>query len=805
MADKHDKAFILWFDDILIEDVALIGGKNASLCEMYQKLTSKGVAVPHGFAITSYAYRNLIKTAGIENDVKDAMAGLDTHDMKNLQERGKKVRNIIRNAEFPDDLRQAIIEAYRKMEEEYGPNVDVAVRSSATAEDLPDASFAGQPETFLNIRGTDALIENCRKCFASLFTNRAISYRYDKGFGQFDVYLSIAVQKMVRSDLASSGVIFSIDTESGFEDAVFITGSWGLGENVVLGVVNPDEYYVFKPTLKQGKQPIVGKRVGSKELKMIYNNDPNDGRTVKNIDTTPEERGRYILNDDEIIQLAKWACIIEDHYQKPMDIEWAKDGDGVNVGTGELYIVQARPIMFQPRSIVVYEIYQLLEHSPVLCSGQAIGRRIVTGSARIISSTVELYRVSSGDVIVTDMTDADWGPTVKIASAVITNRGGRTSHAAIMTRHLQIPAIIGCYDATTRISDGALVTVSCAEGDIGNVYEGQLKFEVIKTNLDSMPPIPVKMMMNVGIPQRAFSDSAIPNNGIGLARLEFIIRSMIGIHPKALLEFNKLPEELKAELAPLISAYSSPREFYVAKLTEGIATVCAAFVPSPVIVRMSDFKSNEYANLLGGTRYEPVEECPMIGWRGVSRYLSDTFRECFEMECEAIKRVRNIMGLTNLEIMIPFVRTIRDAVLVIEALAANGLKRGENGLRVIMMCELPSNALMADEFLEYFDGFSIGSNDMTQLTLGVDRDSHLIAHYSDQRDPAVKKLLRMAIRACRAQGKYVGICGEGPADNPDLVEWLAGEGITSISLNPDDILRTWLLLAKKYPHESSSE
>ncbi|MBT9439410.1 MAG: phosphoenolpyruvate synthase, partial [Desulfobacterales bacterium] len=638
MADKHDKAFILWFDDILIEDVALIGGKNASLGEMYQKLTSKGVVVPHGFAITSYAYRHLIKTAGIENDVIDALAGLDTHDMKNLQERGKKVRGIIRNAEFPDDLRQAIIEAYKKMEEEYGSDVDVAVRSSATAEDLPDASFAGQQETFLNIRGTDALIENCRKCFASLFTNRAISYRHDKGFGQFDVYLSIAVQKMVRSDAASSGVIFSIDTESGFEDAVFITGSWGLGENVVLGVVNPDEYYVFKPTLKEGKRPIVSKRVGSKELKMIYSSDPHDGKTVKNIDTTPEERGNYILSDDEIIQLAKWACIIEDHYQKPMDIEWAKDGDGVNVGTGELYIVQARPetVHSQNSSKRVLETYVLKEKGKVVASGQAVGSMIGQGVAHIIEDSAHIHEFKKGEVLITDMTDPDWEPIMKIASAIVANRGGRTCHAAIISRELGIPCIVGTVNGSEVIKNGSEVTVSCAEGETGNIYEGLLKFVIDRLDLDTLPPTKTAIMMNVGIPERAFTECQIPNEGVGLAREEFIINSHIGIHPLALYYFDDLKAKAKSdekiaeivkEIEALTTAYpDDKKQFFIDKLAEGVGRIGAGFYPKDVIVRLSDFKSNEYANLVGGILYEPHESNPMIGWRGASRYYDEKYK-----------------------------------------------------------------------------------------------------------------------------------------------------------------------------------
>ena len=809
MADKHDKAFILWFDDILIEDVALIGGKNASLGEMYQKLTSKGVVVPHGFAITSYAYRHLIKTAGIENDVIEALAGLDTHDMKNLQERGKKVRGLIRNAEFPDDLRQAIIEAYKKMEEEYGSDVDVAVRSSATAEDLPDASFAGQQETFLNIRGTDALIENCRKCFASLFTNRAISYRHDKGFGQFDVYLSIAVQKMVRSDAASSGVIFSIDTESGFEDAVFITGSWGLGENVVLGVVNPDEYYVFKPTLKEGKRPIVSKRVGSKELKMIYSSDPHDGKTVKNIDTTPEERGNYILSDDEIIQLAKWACIIEDHYQKPMDIEWAKDGDGVNVGTGELYIVQARPetVHSQNSSKRVLKTYVLKEKGKVVASGQAVGSMIGQGVAHIIEDSAHIHEFKKGEVLITDMTDPDWEPIMKIASAIVANRGGRTCHAAIISRELGIPCIVGTVNGSEVIKNGSEVTVSCAEGETGNIYEGLLKFEIDKLDLDTLPPTKTAIMMNVGIPERAFTECQIPNDGVGLAREEFIINSHIGIHPLALYYFDDLKAkaesdekiaEIVKEIEALTTAYpDDKKQFFIDKLAEGVGRIGAGFYPKDVIVRLSDFKSNEYANLVGGTLYEPHESNPMIGWRGASRYYDEKYKPAFELECKALLKARNDMGLTNIKLMVPFCRTPEEGRKVIEVMKEFGLVQGENELEVYVMCEIPSNVISAEAFSDVFDGFSIGSNDLTQLTLGLDRDSDLVAHIFDERNEAVKTMVRMVIDVAKRRGKKIGICGQAPSDFPEFATFLVECGIDSMSLIPDTVIKTRLAIAEK--------
>jgi len=810
MADKHDKAFILWFDEISIGDVALVGGKNASLGEMYQKLTSKGVAVPHGFAITSYAYKHLIKTAGIENDVFDAMAGLDTHDMKNLQKRGEKVRDIIGNARFPDDLRQAIVEAYKKMEEEYGPNVDVAVRSSATAEDLPDASFAGQQETFLNIRGTDALIENCRKCFASLFTNRAISYRHDKGFGQFDVYLSIAIQKMIRSDAASAGVIFSIDTESGFEDAIFITGSWGLGENVVLGVVNPDEYYVFKPTLKEGKKPIVGKRVGSKEIKMIYNPDPHDRKTVKNIDTTPEERGGYILSDDEIIQLAKWTCIIEDHYQKHMDIEWAKDGDGVNVGTGKLYIVQARPetVHSQSSSKRVLETYVLKEKGNIIASGQAVGTMIGQGVAHIIEDSAHIHEFRKGEILVTDMTDPDWEPIMKIASAIVTNRGGRTCHAAIISRELGIPCAIGTVDGSEVIKDGTEITVSCAEGETAYIYDGLLKFDIERVDLDTLPPTKTKVMMNVGMPERAFTECQIPNDGVGLAREEFIINSHIGIHPLALYYFDELKvkadagddkiAEIVKEIEGRTTAYpDDKKQFFIDKLAEGVSRIGAGFYPKDVIVRLSDFKSNEYANLVGGTLYEPYESNPMIGWRGASRYYDTKYKPAFELECKALLKARNDMGLTNIKLMVPFCRTPEEGRKVIEVLKEFGLVQGENGLEVYVMCEIPSNVISAEAFSDVFDGFSIGSNDLTQLVLGLDRDSDLVAHIFDERNEAVKTMIRMVIDVAKRRGKKIGICGQAPSDFPEFATFLVECGIDSMSLIPDTVIKTRLAIAEK--------
>jgi len=806
---KHDTALILWFDDILIEDVPLVGGKNASLGEMHQKLTSKGVNVPNGFAITAYAYRHLLKTAGIEQAIQDALQGLDTHDLRNLQERGRKAREIIRNAEFPDDLRQAIIEAYQKMEEEYGANVDVAVRSSATAEDLPDASFAGQQETYLNIRGVDALIDACKRCFASLFTDRAISYRHDKGFGQFDVYLSIVVQKMVRSDSASSGVMFSIDTESGFTDAVFITGAWGLGENVVQGAVNPDEYYVFKPTLKEGKRPIVGKRVGSKEIKMIYNTDPGAEEPVKNIETTPEERGTYVLNDDEILKLARWACIIEDHYGKAMDIEWAKDGDGKQVGTGELFIVQARPeTVHSQDSKKVMETYVLKEKGKVIATGQAVGAKIGQGKANVIKDVADIHNFKKGEVLVTDMTDPDWEPIMKIASAIVTNRGGRTCHAAIISRELGIPCVIGTENGTELIKSGQEVTVSCAEGESGYIYEGLLKYEVEKLDLDSVPATRTKIMMNVGIPEKAFTEGQIPNDGVGLAREEFIINSHIGIHPLALYYFDDLKQKAAAgdkEIAKIVeeieartTAYpDDKKQFFIDKLAEGVGRIGAGFYPKDVIVRLSDFKSNEYANLIGGKLYEPEESNPMIGWRGASRYYDEKYKPAFGLECQALLKVRNDMGLTNVKLMVPFCRTPEEGRKVIEVMREFGLVQGENGLEIYVMCEIPSNVISADAFADVFDGFSIGSNDLTQLTLGLDRDSDLVAHIYDERNEAVKTMVKMVIDTAKRRGRKIGICGQAPSDFPEFATFLVECGIDSMSLISDTVIKTRLLVAEK--------
>ena len=806
---KHDNALILWFEEIGIEDVPLVGGKNASLGEMYQKLTSKGVAVPHGFAITAYAYQYLIKAAGINDAVHDALAGLDTHDLRNLQARGEKVRNIIRNAEFPDDLRQAIIDSYKKMEAEYGANLDVAVRSSATAEDLPDASFAGQQETYLNIRGYDALIDACKRCFASLFTNRAISYRHDKGFGQFDVYLSIVVQKMVRSDSASSGVIFSIDTESGFKDAVFLTGAWGLGENVVQGAVNPDEYYVFKPTLKQGKRPIVGKRAGSKEIKMIYNNDPDAEEPVINIATTPQERGSYVISDDEILKLAEWACIIEDHYGKGMDIEWAKDGDGTTVGTGDLFIVQARPETVHSQTKAgVMETYILQETGNIIVTGAAVGTKIGQGKANVIESVADIHDFKAGEVLVTDMTDPDWEPIMKIAGAIVTNRGGRTCHAAIISRELGIPCIIGTVDGSKKIKTGQDITVSCADGETGNIYEGLLKFEVERLDLENIPKTRTKIMMNVGIPEKAFTECQVPNDGVGLAREEFIINSHIGIHPMALLNFDDLKAKAAAgdtEVAEVVkqieertSAYPvDKRQFFIDKIAEGVGRIGAGFYPKDVIVRLSDFKSNEYANLIGGQFYEPEESNPMIGWRGASRYYDDKYKAAFGIECEGLLKARNDMGLTNIKLMVPFCRTPEEGRKVIEVMKEFGLVQGENDLEVYVMCEIPSNVVSADAFADVFDGFSIGSNDLTQLVLGLDRDSDLVAHIFDERNDAVKSMVKSVIDTAKRRGKKIGICGQAPSDFPEFATFLVECGIDSMSLIPDTAVKTRLKVAEK--------
>ena len=809
MAHKHEKELILWFDDIGIDDVALVGGKNASLGEMYQHLTSRGVQVPHGFAITATAYRHLIETSGVENTVIEALAGLDTHNLRNLQERGKKVRTLIRNAPIPADLREAIVTAYNKMEDEYGANVDVAIRSSATAEDLPDASFAGQQDTYLNVRGAEAVIDYCSQCFASLFTDRAISYRHDKGFGQFDVYLSIVVQKMVRSDSACSGVLFTLDTESGFQNAVYITGSWGLGENIVQGAVTPDEYYVFKPTLKEGKRPIVSKRLGSKEIKMIYDNRPDARHPVINIPTTESERNSYILNDDELLQLARWAMIIEEHYGCNMDVEWAKDGDGVTKGNGQLYIVQARPeTVHSQTSKNITETYLLRNHGEVLVKGQAVGAKIGQGPARVIKSVSGIRDFQPGEVLVTDMTDPDWEPIMKRAGAIVTNRGGRTCHAAIISRELGIPCLIGTVDGTERITPGIEVTVSCAEGETGYVFAGRLEYTIERLNLDEVPETRTKIMLNVGIPEKAFFECQVPNDGVGLAREEFIINAHIGIHPLALYNFADLQKkaaegdggaaEIVQEIEKRTAAYPHDKQqFFIDKLAEGVGRIAAGFYPKDVIVRLSDFKSNEYANLVGGKLYEPVESNPMIGWRGASRYYDPKYKAAFELECKGLVKARNDMGLTNIKLMVPFCRTPEEGKKVIDTMKEFGLVQGENGLEVYVMCEIPSNVISADAFCDIFDGFSIGSNDLTQLTLGLDRDSDLVAHIFDERNPAVKTLVKMAIDTAKRRGRKIGICGQAPSDFPEFATFLVECGIDSISLIPDSAVKTRLRVLKK--------
>jgi pyruvate,water dikinase len=806
MSKSKEEKYILWFDELRIEDVPFVGGKNASLGEMYHFLTEKGVNIPNGFAITALAYRHLLKEAGIDQTVRDALEGLDTHDIRNLQERGRKVREIVRYAKMPEDLENEIRENYRKLcELTNRTDIDVAVRSSATAEDLPDASFAGQQETFLNIRGEEALLDACRACFASLFTDRAISYREDKGFGHFDVYLSIAVQIMVRSDQASSGVIFSIDTESGFSNAVFITGAYGLGENVVQGTVNPDEFYVFKPTLKLGKRPIVGKRLGSKEEMMVYTSDIR--RPTKNVDTPQSMRNTFCITDDEALKLAEWSIIIEEHYGKPMDIEWAKNGDGDYEGDGELYIVQARPeTVHSQKSTNVIETYVLKEHGNELIRGQAVGAKIGQGAVNVIKTASRIHEFKKGEVLVTDMTDPDWEPIMKIASAIVTNRGGRTCHAAIVSRELGIPAVIGTENATRVLKDGIRVTVSCAEGQDGIIYEGLLPFEIETIQLDEMPETRTKIMMNVGIPEKAFVQAQIPNDGVGLAREEFIINSYIGIHPLALYHYDELKEkadkdpeirDIIAKIDEKTTAHENKGEFFIDNLAMGIGRIASAFYPNDVVVRLSDFKTNEYANLVGGTLYEPDESNPMIGWRGASRYYDESFKPAFIMECKAIKRVRDEMGLTNVITMIPFCRTVEEGRKVIAAMAEAGLKQGENGLEVYVMAEIPSNVIQADGFADVFDGFSIGSNDLTQLALGLDRDSELVAHIYDERNESVKRLVKSVIDVAKEKGRKIGICGQAPSDFPEFATFLVECGIDSMSLNPDTVVKTKLDIAKK--------
>ena len=783
-------AQVISLDKLGKNDIDKVGGKNASLGEMISHLTDLGVSVPGGFATTSEAFNKFLIGTGLQDKIKDALQGLDVDDVAALTATGKKIRDMIIEQELPKDLEQEIRDAFAEMSQ--GEDIAVAVRSSATAEDLPDASFAGQQETFLNIRGIDNILIAIKEVFASLYNDRAIAYRVHKGFEHAGVALSAGVQRMVRSETGTSGVMFTIDTESGFNDVVFITASYGLGEMVVQGAVNPDEFYISKALLNAGKPAVIRRNLGSKQQKMVYADEHSAGKSVKIVPVDKAERNQFSLSNEELVELAKQALIIEKHYGHAMDIEWAKDGD-----SNKLFIVQARPETVKSReSQNVMERYILKEKGDVICEGRSIGQRIGAGTVRVVNSIHEMDKVQPGDVLVSDMTDPDWEPVMKRAAAIITNRGGRTCHAAIIARELGVPAIVGCGNATDLLTDGQAVTVSCAEGDTGYIYEGQLDFEIQNSSIESMPDLAFKIMMNVGNPDRAFGFAQIPNEGVGLARLEFIINRMIGVHPKALLNMNTLPREIVQAIQERMAGYASPIDFYVDKLVEGISTLAVAFKDKKVIVRMSDFKSNEYANLIGGKLYEPSEENPMLGFRGASRYVSENFRDCFELECRALKRVRDEMGLTNVEIMIPFVRTTEEARKVLELLEKNGLKRGENGLRVIMMCELPTNALLAEEFLQYFDGFSIGSNDLTQLTLGLDRDSGIVSQSFDERDPAVKKLLKMAIDACNAQGKYIGICGQGPSDHPDLAMWLMEQGITSVSLNPDSVLDTWFFLAK---------
>ncbi len=789
--------FVKWFEELRIEDVPSVGGKNASLGEMIRTLGEKGVNVPSGFAITAYAYKYTIEKAGVDVKIKKILSDLNTHDVNNLAERGKKIRELIKKTPLPPELEEAIRREYKNMEKRYGENVDVAVRSSATAEDLPDASFAGQQETYLNVRGETQLLEKVRDCFASLFTNRAISYRTDKGFDHFSVYLSVGVQKMVRSDLASSGVMFSIDTESGFKDVVYLTGAYGLGENVVQGAVNPDQFYIFKPTLHPGFRPILEKKLGSKEKRMIYS---EGGVTQQKV--SEEDKNKFVISDDEVLKLAYWAQVIEEHYQKPMDIEWAKDGQ-----TGDLYIVQARPeTVHSQKDAAVLQTYVLEEKGTQIAEGEAVGSKIGQGEVNVIENAKDISKFKKGQALVTDMTDPDWEPIMKIAGAIVTNRGGRTCHAAIISRELGIPCVIGTGDGTSKISSGTQITIDCSEG-IGKIYEGLLKFRVDEIKLDSLPDTKTKIMMNVGVPEKAFQQCQIPNDGVGLAREEFIINSYIGIHPLALLEYEQLKEKAKSDpkIAKVIKkideksvGYENKVDFFVDTLARGIAKIAAGFYPNDVIVRMSDFKTNEYANLIGGYLYEPEEHNPMIGWRGASRYYDKKFKPAYELECRAIKKVRNEMGLTNVIPMIPFCRTPEEGRKVIKIMNEFGLKQGENGLQVYVMCEIPSNVIVADQFADIFDGFSIGSNDLTQLTLGLDRDSDLVAHIFDERNDAVKRLVKQVIETAHSHEprRKVGICGQAPSDFPEFAEFLVECGIDSISLNPDTVIKTRLTIAE---------
>lgn len=790
--------YIKRFSDVTISDIPQVGGKNASLGEMVRELSSKGVKVPDGFAITAEAYRYFIRAAGLDECIRSTLADLDTNDMVNLSQRGHDVRQAILSATLPQDLQVQISEAYRLLQGDCGMPLDVAVRSSATAEDLPDASFAGQQETYLNVQGVAALLETCKRCFASLFTDRAISYRVDKGFDHFKIALSIGVQRMVRSDLACSGVMFTIDTESGFRDAVLISAAYGLGENVVQGSVTPDEYVVFKPTLRTGYRPILQKSVGSKEFKLVY--DTGGGKMVKNVPVSPGERAKLALTDDEVLELARWGCIIEDHYSAkrgqsaPMDLEWAKDGR-----TGELFIVQARPETVQSRKDPdVLETYQLGQRSAVLATGRSVGEKVATGRVRVIKSAQYISQFQEGEVLVTDKTDPDWQPIMKKAAAIITNRGGRTCHAAIVSRELGVPAIVGTEHGTESLKDGQLVTVSCAEGDSGFVYEGALPFEVNRISLKTLSQPRTKVMMNLANPEEAFSLSFIPNQGVGLARMEFIVTTYIKVHPLALVDFERLEDAAaKAEIERLTAGYTDKPQFFVDKLAQGVGMLAAAFYPKDVILRLSDFKTNEYANLIGGSAYEPAEENPMLGFRGASRYYNPRYQAGFALECRAMKKVRDEMGLTNLKLMIPFCRTVEEGRRVQAEMEKHGLRRGENALELYVMCEIPSNVILADEFADIFDGFSIGSNDLTQLILGVDRDSEIVAPIFDERNPAVKKMIAQVIATCRARGRKIGICGQAPSDYPEFAQFLVEQGIDSISLNPDTVLKTTLAILEQ--------
>lgn len=787
-------SYVVLFEQLRMTDVDSVGGKNASLGEMISQLSGAGVRVPGGFATTADAFRDFLKASGLDKRIAERLTTLNPEDVRELANAGAQIRQWIVEAPFSAEFETQIRDAFAKLDAD--GKGSFAVRSSATAEDLPDASFAGQQETFLNVVGIDDVLDKIRHVFASLYNDRAISYRVHKGYAHADVALSAGIQRMVRSDKGSAGVMFTIDTESGFQDVVFITSSYGLGETVVQGAVNPDEFYVFKPTLAQGHFPIVGRRIGSKLIKMEFDPERPEGRAVRTVDVPVSERNRYSLTDDEVNELARYAVIIEKHYGRPMDIEWGRDGVD-----GKIYILQARPetVKSQQGANDVQQRYRLKATGQVLITGRAIGQKIGSGPVRVVGDISDMDKVQPGDVLVTDMTDPNWEPVMKRASAIVTNRGGRTCHAAIIARELGIPAVVGCGNATDLLKEGQAVTVSCAEGDEGRIYDGLIETELEEVRRGEMPAIDLKIMMNVGNPQLAFDFAQIPNGGVGLARLEFIINNNIGIHPKAVLDYPNVDGELKKAVESAARGHASPRAFFVEKMAEGVATIAAAFYPKPVIVRMSDFKSNEYRKLVGGSRYEPEEENPMLGFRGASRYIADDFAECFRMECEALKKVRDEMGLTNVEIMVPFVRTLGQAEKVVNLLAKHGLARGENGLKLIMMCEVPSNAILADEFLQYFDGFSIGSNDMTQLTLGLDRDSgmELLAADFDERDDAVKFMLRRAIKACLAANKYVGICGQGPSDHPDFAQWLKDEGILSMSLNPDTVVDTWQRLAKQ--------